>query len=61
MLKLGSTNLQQAVPSCIQGAFELQHVPILLWVYVLIGKVHLKTLQDELHPAVLMLHHCPLG
>ena len=31
--------LEQAVPSCVEGPFELQHVPVLLGVDELIGEI----------------------
>lgn len=44
-------HLQQAVSPSVQGSFELQHVPVLLRVDVLIRKVHRQPFQLELHPA----------
>lgn len=55
-----NTYLQQAMPSCIQGAFELQHVAILLWIDVLIREVHRQALKYELHAAVSHPGRCRL-
>jgi hypothetical protein len=46
--RISPAHLQQAVALGIQRPFELQHVPILLWVDVLIRKVHHQTLQRKL-------------
>lgn len=44
-----ATHLKHTVPASIQGSLELQHISILLRVYVLIWKVDRKVFQLELH------------
>lgn len=41
-------HLEQAVALGVQRALELQHVAVLLWVDVLVWKVHFQALQREL-------------
>lgn len=44
-----TTHLKQTVSMSVQGALELQHIAVLLWIYVLIRKVHSEPVQDKLH------------
>ena len=47
-----SRHFEEAVTFGIQSSLEFNHIRVLLWVYVIVGKVHCYVFYIELHVVV---------